>query len=67
MGLIRSQAASPFARTWPAVSRQISGPVVRRWMSGLAGFSNCSMQERGGGYKKGAKKACGLTFKHTQR
>mmetsp|Transcript_13605 Transcript_13605/g.23914 ORF Transcript_13605/g.23914 Transcript_13605/m.23914 type:complete len:234 (-) Transcript_13605:427-1128(-) len=27
--------------TCPAVSRQISGPVVRLWTSGLAGFSNC--------------------------
>ena len=27
--------------TWPSVSRQISSAVVRRWMSGLAGFSNC--------------------------
>ena len=24
----------------PSVSRQISGPVVRSWMAGLAGFSN---------------------------
>ena len=26
---------------WPQVSRQISGPVVSRWMSAFAGFSNC--------------------------
>jgi hypothetical protein len=27
--------------TLPSVSRQISGPVVSKWMRGLAGFSNC--------------------------
>ena len=27
--------------TLPSVSRQISSAVVRRWMSGFAGFSNC--------------------------
>ncbi len=27
--------------TVPSVSRQISWAVVRRWTSGLAGFSNC--------------------------
>ena len=27
--------------TWPSVSFQISSAVVRRWISGLAGFSNC--------------------------
>ena len=27
--------------TLPAVSSQISGPVVRSWISGLAGLSNC--------------------------
>ena len=27
--------------TVPSVSAQISGPVVRSWASGLAGFSNC--------------------------
>ncbi len=27
--------------TRPSVSRQISSAVVRRWISGLAGFSNC--------------------------
>ena len=27
--------------TLPSVSRQISSAVVRRWISGLAGFSNC--------------------------
>ena len=27
--------------TLPSVSFQISGPVVRKWMSGLAGFLNC--------------------------
>ena len=27
--------------TPPSVSFQISSAVVRRWMSGLAGFSNC--------------------------
>jgi hypothetical protein len=26
---------------WPSVSRQISSAVVVRWISGLAGFSNC--------------------------
>ena len=26
---------------WPSVSRQISSAVVRRWISGLAGFLNC--------------------------
>src|ERR1039457_6560847 len=25
----------------PSVSSQISGPVVRKWISGLAGFLNC--------------------------
>ncbi|KAG1689711.1 hypothetical protein DVH05_028616 [Phytophthora capsici] len=25
----------------PSVSRQISGPVVSKWICGLAGFSNC--------------------------
>mmetsp|Transcript_8454 Transcript_8454/g.24168 ORF Transcript_8454/g.24168 Transcript_8454/m.24168 type:complete len:228 (-) Transcript_8454:338-1021(-) len=29
------------ASTVPAVSRQISGPVVLTWMSTFAGFSNC--------------------------
>ena len=27
--------------TFPSVSRQISSAVVRRWISGLAGFLNC--------------------------
>ena len=27
--------------TLPSVSAQISGPVVSKWMRGLAGFSNC--------------------------
>ena len=27
--------------TWPSVSFQISSAVVRRWISGLAGFLNC--------------------------
>ncbi len=25
----------------PSVADHISGPVVLRWMAGLAGFSNC--------------------------
>ncbi len=29
--------------TRPSVSSQISGPVVRSWMPGFAGFSNCRM------------------------
>ena len=27
--------------SWPPVSSNISGPVVRSWIAGLAGFSNC--------------------------
>src|ERR1017187_1918821 len=33
----------------PSVSSQISGPVVRKWISGLAGFLNCwSRRNRSG-------------------
>ena len=30
------------ASTFPSMSRQISSAVVRRWISGLAGFENWS-------------------------
>ena len=56
----RPDAGDEARRRGPSSARRISGPVPRRWASGLAGLENWSGRKTSGGARRGLRGVDGL-------